>query len=385
MLKNMKSGYRKISLVLVLVMVMMAAVSAVPSGRKAKAASKVDGSKIVALARSYEGKVPYVWGGTSLANGCDCSGFICRIYEKFGINLWANRTKLRNAGTNIGTDFSKAIPGDIVWFTGHVGIYAGMSGGYPMMVNEIGGNVCNVKYMRVSWCTAALRGIIRLPQISGEGDGTGVFGDVSFSSYSVGNITQTNAVPKCSISYSGNRPSEAGLYFGTSQANLRKVASDRINHNKNPFDAWYDLSSEAGVRLTAATQYYYQFYVVKDGQEFKSAINSFTTKPEAVNVSFYNYSISGVTTNNAVPRCSISYSGVKPSSVGIYVGTSTLNMKKVAGDVINHNKNPFDAWYNLRTEGGVTLKRNTVYYFRFYAVFNGVEYQSQTCYFVTKR
>lgn len=208
-------------------------------------------------------------------------------------------------------------------------------------------------------------------------------GNVSFSSYSVGSITQTNAVPKCSISYSGARPSEVGLYFGTSQGNMRKVASDKITHNKNPFEVWYELSTEAHLTLSASTKYYYQFYAIKDGTESKSDVNSFTTK--GGDVSFYNFSLSGLTKNNAVPRCSISYSGSRPSSVGIYVGTSTQNMRKVASDTINHNKNPFDAWYNLKKEAGMTLKKNTKYYFKFYAIVNGAEYGSGIKYFVTKK
>ena len=52
--------------------------------------------EVIECARSYIGKVPYVWGGTDLATGVDCSGFICRVYEKFDINLWGRRADMIN-------------------------------------------------------------------------------------------------------------------------------------------------------------------------------------------------------------------------------------------------------------------------------------------------
>ena len=90
-------------------------------------AHAVSGSEIVNYAKSYVGKLPYVWGGTSLSSGADCSGFICAVYEQFGINLWGYRTKIRNSPlyTNIGTDLNQAKAGDILWFEGHVAIYTG--------------------------------------------------------------------------------------------------------------------------------------------------------------------------------------------------------------------------------------------------------------------
>ncbi|MDR2898942.1 MAG: hypothetical protein LBU94_01355 [Clostridiales bacterium] len=60
---------------------------------------------------------------------------------------------------------------------------------------------------------------------------------------------------------------------------MRKVASDNnINHNKNPFDTWYDLNSEAGEYLDAGDTYYYMFYAMVDGKEFTSGVKSFTAK-----------------------------------------------------------------------------------------------------------
>lgn len=75
----------------------------------------------------YVGVIPYVWGGTDLATGVDCSGFICAVYERFGINLWGVRTDLYLAGTEVAT-IEEAKAGDILCYEGHVAIYDGNGG-----------------------------------------------------------------------------------------------------------------------------------------------------------------------------------------------------------------------------------------------------------------
>ena len=47
---------------------------------------------------------------------------------------------------------------------------------------------------------------------------------------------------------------------------------DVINHTKNPFDIWYNLTE-----LTAGTKYYYQFYAIVDEKETTTGTFSFTT------------------------------------------------------------------------------------------------------------
>ncbi len=66
---------------------------------------------------------PYVWGGTSLTNGADCSGFVQSVYKHFGVNLPRTSGAMRGSGK--GVSYSDAIPGDIVCYSGHVGIYMG--------------------------------------------------------------------------------------------------------------------------------------------------------------------------------------------------------------------------------------------------------------------
>ena len=66
---------------------------------------------------------PYVYGGTSLTNGADCSGFVMSVYANFGVGLPHSSSALRNVG--YGVSLADAQPGDIICYSGHVGIYVG--------------------------------------------------------------------------------------------------------------------------------------------------------------------------------------------------------------------------------------------------------------------
>lgn len=66
---------------------------------------------------------PYVWGGTSLTNGADCSGFVQSVYAHFGVSLPRTSAAQRNVGYEV--SYSEVQPGDIICYSGHVGIYAG--------------------------------------------------------------------------------------------------------------------------------------------------------------------------------------------------------------------------------------------------------------------
>lgn len=66
---------------------------------------------------------PYVAGGTSLTEGADCSGFTYAVYKSFGYNLPRNSTDQRSVGSAV--DFSQAQPGDLICYSGHVGMYIG--------------------------------------------------------------------------------------------------------------------------------------------------------------------------------------------------------------------------------------------------------------------
>lgn len=102
----------------------------------------------------------------------------------------------------------------------------------------------------------------------------------NFYNINASNVSQTNAQLNASISYSGNRPYEVGVYFGDSPNSMWRVGSDAINHSKNPFDMWYSLN-KYGVTLSPGTTYYYQMYAAFEDTEIKSNVASFTTPAAA--------------------------------------------------------------------------------------------------------
>lgn len=77
---------------------------------------------VVDYARQFLGN-PYVWGGTSLTRGTDCSGFVKSVYAHFGVSLPRTSYSMRSVGYEVSYD--EIQPGDIVCYSGHVGIYAG--------------------------------------------------------------------------------------------------------------------------------------------------------------------------------------------------------------------------------------------------------------------
>ena len=92
------------------------------AGQSASGTASSNGQAVVDYARQFLGK-PYVYGGNSLTNGTDCSGFVKGVYAAFGINLPRTSSEQRSVGYAV--SLSEIQPGDIVCYSGHVGIYAG--------------------------------------------------------------------------------------------------------------------------------------------------------------------------------------------------------------------------------------------------------------------
>ncbi len=81
------------------------------------------GKSVIDYATQFVGN-PYVWGGSSLTNGTDCSGFVMSVYSNFGVSLPHSSSALRSKGYDVG-GLENAQPGDIVCYSGHVGLYVG--------------------------------------------------------------------------------------------------------------------------------------------------------------------------------------------------------------------------------------------------------------------
>lgn len=110
-----------------------------------KAPGSKTGRAVASYACQFIGN-PYVWGGTSLTKGADCSGFVMAVYKKFGVSLPHSSSALRKVGKKV--DPSSMAAGDIVCYRGHVGIYVG--GG--KMVNA-SSRKTGIKYTNVHYRT----------------------------------------------------------------------------------------------------------------------------------------------------------------------------------------------------------------------------------------
>ena len=91
-------------------------------GKNPGASTGVSGSSVVSYAMQFVGN-PYVWGGNSLTNGVDCSGFVHEVYAHFGISTPRYSQAFKSVGQAV--SFDNLPPGDVVVLPGHVAIYAG--------------------------------------------------------------------------------------------------------------------------------------------------------------------------------------------------------------------------------------------------------------------
>lgn len=92
---------------------------------------------------------PYVWGGTSLTNGADCSGYVLSIFKKYGVSLPHSSVAQANCGTTISV--SEAQPGDLIFYgngksINHVAIYIGNGQVIHASSPKTGIRISNVSY-----------------------------------------------------------------------------------------------------------------------------------------------------------------------------------------------------------------------------------------------
>ena len=81
------------------------------------------GQKVVDYACQFIGN-PYVLGGESLTNGCDCAGFAKEVYAHFGVYFPRNGIIIETLGVPV-PSLAEALPGDIIMYHGHTAIYMG--------------------------------------------------------------------------------------------------------------------------------------------------------------------------------------------------------------------------------------------------------------------
>ena len=104
------------------------------------------GQAVIDYACQFIGN-PYVWGGTSLTEGADCSGFVQSVYAHFGISLPRTTWDMENVG--VAVSYEQALPGVIVLYDGHVGLYMG-DGTIVNAMNEADGiGICSATYTNI--------------------------------------------------------------------------------------------------------------------------------------------------------------------------------------------------------------------------------------------
>lgn len=104
------------------------------------------GQEVVNFACQFIGN-PYVWGGTSLTNGADCSGFVQSVFANFGVAL--PRTSSEQRGAGVGISYAEAMPGDLICYDGHIGIYIGNDQIVNAMSPSQGIGISSATYMNI--------------------------------------------------------------------------------------------------------------------------------------------------------------------------------------------------------------------------------------------
>lgn len=105
------------------------------------------GQSVADFACQFVGN-PYVWGGTSLTNGADCSGFVMSVYSNFGVSLPHSSSADRSVGSAV-SGLENAQPGDIVCYSGHVAIYIGNGQIVHASTEKTGIIISNANYRSV--------------------------------------------------------------------------------------------------------------------------------------------------------------------------------------------------------------------------------------------
>ncbi len=212
--------------------------------KSTKSAAADVSDHIAESAASYAGHLPYVYGGSSLTSGADCSGFTQSVFASFGISIPRTAQEQGASGQAV-MDLSQARPGDIIYYASgpHVGIYLGegkvaqCSGNESNTSNRPGAGVTisSVDYMPV---TSIRRYVIEADQMPEYGTG---IGRIDARQYTTEELELIWAI----VAQEDNGSYEGAL----------AVITSAMNRTESP--AWGALGGDALSQLTANGQYCY--------------------------------------------------------------------------------------------------------------------------------
>ena len=193
-------------------------------------------------------------------------------------------------------------------------------------------------------------------------------------------ITTTSAVVRGNVSVSNGTATECGMYFGNSASDLSFLGSDAINSSNMPF---YYSTSKYGWTLMSGTTYYYRAYAIVNGVTYWGETESFTTAEDVptASVTVTTKGADNITQTSAIVRGSVSVSNGTATECGMYFGNSASDLSFLGSDAINSSNMPF---YYSTSKYGWTLMSGTTYYYRAYAIVNGVTYWGEIKSFTTE-
>lgn len=106
------------------------------------------GTAVAQYALQFVGN-PYVYGGSSLTNGTDCSGFVMSVYANFGVSLPHSSSADRSQGYAVEGGLANAQPGDLICYSGHVALYIGNGQIVHASTSKTGIIVSNADYKKI--------------------------------------------------------------------------------------------------------------------------------------------------------------------------------------------------------------------------------------------
>ena len=242
----------------ILVVVMILTCMPIYYHQEAKAAS---GNDIVNYAKQFIG-YRYVFG-TKGPNTFDCSGFVKYVFQNFGIILPHSSKSLYNNPGAYGTEISgaNALPGDVVSWEGHVGIYVG-NGQVINALNPTAGVCYTVITSYVNGIQNPPHKFIRIRGVTGAG----VTAPAPVAQGSIKAVWADkydhNMVMKAHYYNSGNkRMTVCGITVKDGNTIVARREEMHQHPNSSNGDIWFDINKDCGVTLRAGHVYSWQIYV----------------------------------------------------------------------------------------------------------------------------